>query len=59
MAQPMKCPACGVTMNHHAEKPMEPRNAEEAEAAASGMGCLIEEVHTCPACGGVASRPGG
>jgi len=59
MAKPMTCPTCGMTMNHHAEKLVEPRDAAEAEAAGSGMEGLIEEVHTCPGCGRETSRRGG
>ena len=39
-------------MNAHAEKPVEPRDADEA----AGAVLLIEEVHYCPNCGDVESR---
>jgi predicted RNA-binding Zn-ribbon protein involved in translation (DUF1610 family) len=56
MNEPMTCPACGVAMNCHAEKPVDPLDAKEAEAMDPHLGGMIEEVHTCPACGRVASR---
>ena len=52
---PMICPRCGAVMNRHAEKPVEPRNSEEALGAASG-GLLVEEAHLCPNCHSAASR---
>ena len=38
---PMVCPACGITMNCHAEN----------EAYDVTIGGFIEEFHTCPAAG--------
>lgn len=58
MSKPMICPNCNMPMNHHAEKLVDPRTAEEAAATDPGMGGVIEEVHTCPGCGYVESRPG-
>jgi len=58
MAKPMTCPQCGVTLNHHAEKLMEPRDAKEAAAMDARLGGVIEEVHTCPECGMEHSRRG-
>ncbi len=52
----MKCPECGVDMNHHAEKLVEPTNAREAAQADPKLGGLVEEMHTCPVCGLVHSR---
>ena len=43
-------------MNAHAEKPIEPRDADEASVAGAGTMLLIEEVHQCPRCGNVESR---
>ena len=57
-SKPMMCQRCGVAMNHHAEKLLDPRDAREAARMDPGMGGMIEEVHTCPECGEVASRPG-
>lgn len=56
MAEPMKCATCGMTMNHHAEKPVDPHDAKEAAAVDVRLGGMIEEVHTCPGCGKEASR---
>jgi predicted RNA-binding Zn-ribbon protein involved in translation (DUF1610 family) len=53
---PMTCAACGVTMNPHAEKPVEPISADEAERADQNPDGLIEEIHQCPRCGDVRSR---
>jgi len=47
---PMRCPRCGAVMNHHANK------AIPAAADASSPE-VIEEVHACPGCGAIASRP--
>jgi len=55
---PMRCPRCGGVMNHHGEKLIEPRDAAEARRMDPSLGGLIEEMHTCPACGANASRPG-
>lgn len=55
---PMICPKCGATMNHHAEKlvdPVDPREAAEIDPA---LGGLIEEIDACPRCGNVESRRG-
>ncbi len=53
---PMICKECGVPMNCHAEKLVEPTNAAEAKRMDPSLGALIEEMHTCPGCGRVASR---
>jgi len=53
---PVLCPQCGVEMNLHAEKLVEPTNAQEATRMDLALGGLIEEMHTCPACGQVHSR---
>jgi ribosomal protein S27AE len=47
----MLCPACGVEMNHHADKLIEPRTAEESRTIE-----LVIEVHSCPQCGKGAAR---
>ena len=52
----MICPRCGLEMNHHSDKLVyatDPRQLEKADLVVGG---LIEEFHTCPKCGGVASR---
>lgn len=51
----MKCPACGASMNNHAEKVSfdtdERRYKPDPE-----FGGIVEEVHTCPKCGNVELR---
>ena len=49
----MICPACGSEMNHHADK-IDYSNPEAADAAFGGV---VQEVHTCPRCGNVKTRP--
>jgi ribosomal protein S27AE len=55
-ARPMICPRCGAVMNHHAEKLVQPTDPAEAASADPLLGGILEEVHTCPACGAGASR---
>jgi hypothetical protein len=43
-------------MNHHAEKLVHPSGAADEAAADPALGGIVEEVHTCPACGTSASR---
>ena len=50
---PMQCPKCGATMNRHAEKVVH-RGTGPADAE---LGGALEEMHACPRCGYVASRP--
>jgi hypothetical protein len=52
----MTCLECGVTMNPHAEKLVDPVTAEEARRVDAALGGVIEEVHQCPQCGAVESR---
>ena len=49
----MVCPQCGVNMNHHCDKLVYGNAASEP---ASTDGGAIVEFHTCPECGGGASR---
>ena len=53
---PMICTPCGTTMNHHAEKLVDPRSAEEAKKMDPKLGGILEEYHTCPKCGSTGSR---
>jgi ribosomal protein S27AE len=55
----MICPECGDEMNHHADKLVEPTRAADAKHVDPALGGLIEETHSCPACGAVASRIAG
>ena len=52
----MICPKCGDEMNHHADKLIYPPKAEDASKINRDLGGVIEETHSCPACGSVASR---
>jgi ribosomal protein S27AE len=45
----MKCPGCGASMNHHADKLVYGDAADEGGA--------VVEAHACPGCGLSASRP--
>lgn len=54
--QPMTCPQCGVALNHHAEKLVEPTSTQEAAQMDPALGGLIEEMHSCPECGQAHSR---
>ena len=55
MTETMRCPRCGAEMNHQANKLVEPRTREEAEANAA-VGGVVLVVFACPQCGYVASR---
>jgi transposase-like protein len=45
MSEPMKCPMCSATMNHHADKLMYTDRGEQ-----------LEEFYQCPDCGKSAAR---
>jgi len=45
-AEPLTCVVCGAAMNHHANKPVDPRSPEQAAA-----GLVTLAAHTCSACG--------
>jgi ribosomal protein S27AE len=45
MRDPMVCPACGIVMNHHADK-LVYDDAHE----------VVKEFHSCPNCGRTESR---
>lgn len=48
----MLCPDCGVEMNFHATKiDYEAALDDDASAIDDGFGGVLEEAHTCPACG--------
>jgi ribosomal protein S27AE len=47
----MTCPDCGVLMNHHASKIDYASALDDAEAIDPDLGGIVEEAHTCPACG--------
>jgi ribosomal protein S27AE len=53
---PMVCPTCGLAMNHHAEKLDLTLDPAEARPIDLELGGVLREVHTCPGCGGNATR---
>jgi len=55
-ARPMICPRCGAEMNHHADKLVHPTGPADAACMDTVMGGIVDEAHTCPACGTNASR---
>jgi len=52
----MICPNCRVEMNHHCDKLVYTADAQDARQTDPTLGGFIEEFHTCPKCGGGASR---
>jgi ribosomal protein S27AE len=56
IASKMICPRCGVEMNHHGDKIVYNSDSQEAASTDPRLGGFIEEFHTCPKCGGGASR---
>jgi len=51
----MICSQCKVEMNHHCDKIVYNAGGDDA-GTDPGLGGVIEEFHTCPKCGGGASR---
>ncbi|MCA1817183.1 MAG: hypothetical protein LC746_12385 [Acidobacteria bacterium] len=47
----MLCPECGAEMNHHADKVDYNAALEEPGLIDPDFGGVVEEAHTCPACG--------
>jgi ribosomal protein S27AE len=56
IASKMICPRCGVEMNHHCDKHVYTTDTKDAGSPDPSLGGFIEEFHTCPKCGGGASR---
>ena len=52
----MICPKCGAEMNHHADKLVDPVTPEDRKHFNYTLSGMIEEMHSCPGCGAVASR---
>ncbi|HKQ54033.1 MAG TPA: hypothetical protein VJT74_16775 [Pyrinomonadaceae bacterium] len=52
----MKCEECGAEMNYHAEKIDYAAGPDEID---EDFGGVLEEVHTCPACGKTEMRQAG
>jgi predicted RNA-binding Zn-ribbon protein involved in translation (DUF1610 family) len=47
----MLCPDCGVEMNQHATKIDYASALDDASEIDEDLGGVLEDVHTCPACG--------
>jgi ribosomal protein S27AE len=56
--KPMICPKCGDLMNHHADKLVDLTDGQPGDDVDGGLGGTIQEMHACPGCGNVESRPG-
>jgi hypothetical protein len=54
--EPVICQKCGAEMNHHADKLVEPRTADEGRQVDAVLGGVLLETHGCPGCGNVQSR---
>lgn len=54
----MLCPDCDVEMNQHAEKIDYAAALDDPEAMDDELGGILEEVHSCPACGQTHLRKG-
>jgi ribosomal protein S27AE len=52
----MICSHCRVEMNHHSDKMVYTVDPHDAGKADPALGGIIEEFHSCPKCGGGASR---
>ena len=55
----MVCPTCGVEMNLHAEKVDYTDATADGEGFDPDLGGVVEEFHTCPACGQTQARRAG
>ena len=54
---PLRCPRCGETMNHHADKLVAQASESEEDLFDSTLGGVVQEAHGCPGCGYVLLRP--
>lgn len=55
-ARPMGCPKCGGIMNHHAEK-LILTSRPGGQGMDEALGGYVDEMHACPNCGNIESRP--
>ena len=55
----MICPNCGTEMNRHADKLNFTLGLRHPNAVDPELGGIVEEIHTCPACGKTATRRSG
>ncbi len=53
----MQCPDCGAQMNHHADKVDYDAGLDRPELIDPDFAGVLEEAHTCPACGRDVVRP--
>jgi NAD(P)H-dependent FMN reductase len=53
---PMRCTECGAEMNHHAEKVLRAVDPADESSVDPALGGIVEELHSCPACGANAWR---
>jgi hypothetical protein len=44
-------------MNYHAEKLIDPVKPEDRKNVNPALGGVVQEMHACPKCGAVESRP--
>jgi ribosomal protein S27AE len=58
-ASKMICPNCRVEMNHHCDKLVYPGDSQQMAHVDYTFAGIMEEFHTCPKCGGGASRHAG
>ena len=49
----LRCPDCGIDMNHHADKV---DYSVEPGSAGLELGGVLQEVYCCPGCGKTATR---
>ena len=52
----MICSHCGHEMNFHAEKVNQSARADSESDWGAEFGGVVEEIHTCPECGAIATR---
>ena len=52
----MICPDCGEEMNFHAEKIDQSARADPESDCGAEFGGVVEQIHTCPACGAIGVR---
>lgn len=52
----MICPHCGIEMNQHALKIDYSVAPDELNDEEADFGGVLEEVHSCPSCGGTETR---
>jgi ribosomal protein S27AE len=57
LKNPLICPQCGGAMNHHADKVVYSTAAPKTQTTQDIFGGVVEETHTCPACGAIETRP--